>query len=468
VSEGTTTGGDAGSMSGAGSDSKGLSRRLFVKAAALAAPVLAGANYAPALARASSATGPRGGFFAGGSDKLRRGGIGCGGRGTGAVLQALAADPGTVLVAMGDVFQDRLDSCLHALTEDLGEAAKDRIQVPAERRFIGFDAYQKVIDSGVDVVLITGYPGFRPEHLRAAVAAGKHVFAEKPLAVDAPGIRKVLAAAEEAKQKNLAILVGFCWRYNASMRRGFAEVLGGRMGDVVSVHTTYHTGTLGRRPRQPEWGDLEFQMRNWWHFTWISGDHIVEQAVHSIDRLAWATGDKTPTKVTCLAGRAARSGPEHGNVFDHFAATYEYENGMRCFHTCTQIDGTPSDNTDYFTGTKGTGSINGWTGKFPMKGYDGKALWDGKGSGDDAGKMYDDEHVELFASIRAGKPINDCERGARSCMMAIMARMAGYTGQVLTWDQALNSKEVLAPANLDFAMKLETPPVAVPGKTKFV
>ncbi|MBC7770982.1 MAG: Gfo/Idh/MocA family oxidoreductase [Pyrinomonadaceae bacterium] len=441
-------------------EGSGVTRRSFVKAASVIVPAVAGAVYAPSLARA--------GYFARGEDKLRIGVIGCGGRGTGAVEQALMADPGCVLVAMGDVFKDRVDASLSALNEQFAENAVDRIQVPPERQFVGLDAYQKVIDSGVDVVLLTSYPCFRPQHLQAAIAAGKHVFAEKPLAVDGPGIRSVLASAEEAKKKNLAILVGFCWRYNAGMRRAFEQVDAGTLGPIVSAHTTYLTGALGKRPREPHWKDLEFQMRNWWHFTWISGDHIVEQAVHSIDRLAWATGDVMPTKVTCLGGRAARSGPEHGNVFDHFAATYEYENGLRTYHTCRQQDGLPSDNTDYVHGTHGYGSINGWTGAFPMKSYDGAKLWDGKGDPNDAGKMYFDEHKELFASIRAGKPINDCVRGANSCLMAIMARMAAYTGQTISWEQALSSKESLVPANLDLNMTLDIPPVAVPGKTKFV
>lgn len=461
------------------SEGGGVSRRSFVKTAAVVMPAVAGAGIIggfPGLAHASS------GFFFGraGEDKIRIGLIGCGGRGTGAAAQALAADPGCVLVSMGDVFKERVDSSLKNITEqfkeELGDKVGERINVPPERQFVGLDSYQKVIDSGVDVVLLTSYPAFRPIHLKAAIAAGKHVFAEKPVAVDAPGIRSVLESAAEAKKKNLGLLVGFCWRYNASMRQAFDRVLGTNgqtqlLGDITSVHTTYLTGTLGKRPRKPEWSDLEFQMRNWWHFNWISGDHIVEQAVHSIDRLAWAMGDRIPERVICLGGRAARTGPESGDSFDHFAATYEYEGGLRCFHTCRQQDGLPSDNTDYVYGTKGHAVINGWTARFPMKAY-GKSnpamLWDGKGDPGDAGKMYDDEHKELFASIRAGKPINDAERGARSCLMAIMARMAAYTGQTITWEQAMNSKESLVPDKLSWDMSLPTPEVAVPGKTKFV
>ncbi|MBL8763647.1 MAG: Gfo/Idh/MocA family oxidoreductase [Phycisphaerae bacterium] len=433
----------------------GFSRREFVKTAAVAGAALA----TPSLLVARSA-------WAGGADTLKLGLIGCGGRGSGAAIQALAADPGTVLWSMGDVFKDRIDSAHKSIVEEQGESAKERILVADDRRFVGFDSYQQVIDSGVDVVLLTSYPCFRPAHLRAALASGKHVFAEKPVAVDGPGIRSILESAKVAKDKGRACLIGFCWRYNASMREAFTRVQAGVLGDVTSVHTTYHTGTLSKRPRKPEWSDLEFQMRNWWHFTWISGDHLVEQAVHSVDRMAWAMGDRIPKRVQCLGGRAARSGPEHGNVFDHFSAIYEYENGVRTHHSCRQIDGTPQDNSDYIYGTKGWGSVNGWSALFPFKDYSGGTLWDGKGSADDTSRMYFDEHKELFASIRAGKPVNDCERGARSCLMAIMARMAAYTGQTVTWEQALNSQESLVPEKLEWG-PMATPAVAVPGQTKF-
>jgi len=392
---------------------------------------------------------------------LKIGLIGCGGRGTGAAVQALTADKDTVLWAAGDVFADRMASCLQAVTSEIGA---DRTTVPEDRRFVGFDSYQKVIDSGVDVVLLTSYPNFRPQHLKAAVAAGKHVFAEKPLAVDAPGIRSVYESVAEAKKKNLALVIGFCWRYNDGMRATFEQVNSGALGDITSVQTTYYTGTLTKRERKPEWSDLEFQFRNWWHFTWISGDHLVEQAVHSIDRLAWAVGDRKPTKVICLGGRAARSGPEHGNVFDHFSAAYEYEGGMRTFHACRQIDGCPSDNTDYIWGAKGSAVVNGWIPTYHLKSPTGETLW--KYSGPTDRDMYQNEHNELFASIRAGKPINDGERGANSTLMAIMARMAAYTGQTISWDQALNSKESLVPDDLKWGT-FPTPEVAVPGRTRF-
>jgi len=429
-----------------------VSRREFVKTAAVAAGAYA-------------IGGPAVRAYAKGSDTIKVGLIGCGGRGTGAAVQALRADGGTMLTAMGDLFPDRMASSLKGMTEAMADQAAQKIQVPDEHKFVGFDSYQKVIDSGVDVVILTGYPNSRPEHLKAAVAAGKHVFCEKPVAVDAPGIRSVLESAREAKAKNLGLQVGFCWRYNDGMRGAFEKVHSGAIGDIVSVHTTYHTGTLGRRPRKPEWSDLEFQMRNWWHFTWISGDHIVEQAIHSIDRMAWTLGDLLPLRVTCLGGRAARSGPEHGNVFDHFAAVYEYEGGRRAFHTCRQIDGCPSDNADYIYGTTGQAVVEGWKPTYSMRDLKGNETW--KYSGRTDRDMYQNEHDELFASIRAGKPINDCERGANTTLMAIMARMAAYTGKTVTWQEAMESQEILQPAPLVFG-PFPTPEVAIPGKTKFL
>jgi predicted dehydrogenase len=429
-----------------------LTRREFV-----ASSVAAGAA-ASALPRLSH------GFFAGGSDTVKIGLIGCGGRGTGAAVQAMRADEGVQLVSMGDVFADRLASSLEGINGAMGDKAKDRVQVPGSHQFVGFDSYKAVIDSGVDVVLITGYPHFRPEHVKAAVDAGKHVFAEKPIAVDGPGVRSFLQSAETAKQRNQALMVGFCWRHNAGMKAAFDRILAGDIGEVTSVYTTYLTSTLSKRPRKPEWSDLEFQMRNWWHFAWISGDHIVEQAVHSIDRLSWAMGDKLPQKVICLGGRAARSGPEHGDVYDHFSACFEYEGGIRCFHNTRQIDRCPSDNSDYVQGTKGSAVVEGWAPIYSLKSRKGDEIWKYSGEIPD---MYQVEHNELFASIRAGKPINDAVRSANSCLMAIMARMAAYTGQTITWEQALNSAQRLGPEKYELTGALESPPVPIPGQTKF-
>lgn len=443
--------------------SGGLTRRDFVRTS-VATGLVSGLGVG-----ALGFTGPASGLASGlgvharGSDQIKIALVGCGGRGTGAAIQALSADPGVVLWSMSDVFGERLESSLKGILETMGEQGAARVQVAPERRFTGFDSYKPAIDAGVDVVLITGYPAFRPTHYRYAIEKNKHVFAEKPVAVDGPGVRSVIETAAMAKSKNLASMIGYCWRHHDGMNATFEKINGGAIGQIMSVHTTYHTGTLSKRTRKPEWSDLEFQMRNWWHFTWVSGDHIVEQACHSIDRGAWAVGDRIPLRVNCLGGRAARIGPESGNVFDHFAAIYEYEGGLRSHHTCRQIDGCPADNTDYIYGTKGSATVNGWVPTFETRDLGGKRTWQYSGPADR--DMYQTEHEELFKSIRAGAPINDAVRGANSTLMAIMARSAAYTGQTVSWEQAMNSTESLVPENLAWG-PMPMPQVAIPGQTK--
>ena len=449
-----------------GNDSS-LSRRSLIQTASglLAATALAGCASGGTRTQASVAAPTVGGTPKKGTLKIAL--IGCGGRGTGAAVQALRADPDTVLVAMADVFPDRLESSLAGITESMTEDKQDvakRIQVPASRQYVGFDGFKKIIDSDVDVVLLTSYPAFRPEHLRMAALAGKHVFSEKPVAVDPVGLQSVLESAAILRQKGLAGMVGFCWRYHDAMREGFKQVLSGGIGDITSVYTNYLTATLSKRPRQAAWSDMEFQMRNWWHHCWLSGDHVVEQSIHSVDRMRWATGDRLPVSVNCLGGRAARNGPEHGDVYDHFSAVYEYANGMKCFHAARQIDGCPADNSDYVYGTEGRATIDGWKPKIELFDRNNKMIWKYEGKPRD---MYQCEHNELFASIRAGNPINDMERGAHSTMTAIMARMSAYTGQTVTWDHMLKSVFDIVPKNLALA---SAPPVvvAVPGQTKLV
>jgi predicted dehydrogenase len=392
-----------------------------------------------------------------GSDSIRVGLVGCGGRGTGAAADALRADPGVRITALADVFSDRLASSLNHLESDF----PDRVDVGEDRKFSGFDAAQRLIESDVDVVLLCTPPHFRPAHLRAAVSAGKHVFCEKPMAVDAPGVRSVLEAVRDARARNLAIVAGFCWRYSSAERETYKRIIDGQIGEVLCVHSTYHAGPIQQHPRQPQWSDMEWQLRNWWHFTWLSGDHIVEQACHSIDKINWAMNGVKPTQATCLGGRQAREGAESGNAYDHFAVVYEYQNGARCFHTCRQIANTPFDNTEYILGTKGTCAINGWA---PMHVIKGQNPWSYEG---ERPNMYQVEHVDLFKSIRDGTPINDGEWMANSTMLAIMGRMAAYTGQTITWEQAMNSTEDLSPRSYEFG-SLAAPTVAVPGKTSFI
>jgi myo-inositol 2-dehydrogenase/D-chiro-inositol 1-dehydrogenase len=394
------------------------------------------------------------------ADTLKVGLVGCGGRGTGAANQALNADSNVVLTAMADIFEDRLQESLTALK---GEQPAEKLQIDEGHKFIGFDAYQRLLDSDVDVVLLATPPSFRPAHLEAALAAGKHVFCEKPVAVDAPGIRRVLEVARGYKEKNLALMSGFCWRHEYPKRATFDRINDGLIGEVMSLYNTYNTGGLWHRDRQPGWSDKEYKMRNWIYQNWLSGDHIVEQAVHSLDLMSWAIGDVMPVRAVGTGGRQSRTEAQYGNVFDHFAVTFEYENGARGFHLSRQQKGCSRDYGIEVRGTKGRCNINVWN-KHQIL-YDGKE-WNYEGEKND---MYQTEHNELFASIRNGDPFNDGERMAHSTMLAIWGRMVAYTGETLTWDEALNSEQKLGPYPEDFSWEIEFPeiPVAQPGITKF-
>jgi predicted dehydrogenase len=404
-----------------------------------------------------------GNVHASGGDVIRVGLIGCGsprgGRGRGAAMNCVNAGSNIKLVAMGDLFKDHLDYTRDYLTKNAGE----KIDVTPERCFVGFDAYQRVIDCGVDLVLLAAPPGFRPLHLEAAVKAGKHIFAEKPVAVDAPGVRRVLQACEEAKQKNLSIVSGLCWRYEDGMRQTFARVHDGAVGNVVALQCTYNIGGMWVVPPKSEWSDMEYQCRNWQYFTWLSGDHNVEQHIHSLDKMAWVMKNEYPVKAVGLGGRQVRTGPEYGNVFDHHSVVYEFANGVRLFSNCRQQPGCAAEVADQVYGTKGVCSIDAQRNIFTIRG-ESTYKWDGKDAKSD---MYQSEHNELIASIRSGKPINDGDWMTKSTLMAIMGRMATYTGQVITWEKALNSKEDLSPPRYEFGA-LPVRPVAIPGVTKFV
>jgi predicted dehydrogenase len=428
------------------------SRRTFLKSAT-AAVAAAGAVSFPNVLRGAGPTG-----------KLKVGFIGCGGRGTGAANQALSAESDVVLWAMGDVFDDRLQKSRAILEKQ----HSTKVDVPKDRQFVGLDAYQKVIDSGVDVVLLTTPPGFRPQHFQAAVAAGKHCFLEKPMATDAPGYRTVVEAVAEAKKKNLGVCAGFCWRYHPAMRETFARLKGGEIGDILANYNNYNGGASDRYQdyqRENCKTDLEWQLRRWYYFTWLSGDHLVEQAVHSIDKMAWAFGDKPPVKCVGHGGRQVRTEEKYGNIFDHFAIVYDYEMGRRGFHFSRQIANTAGSNTDSFFGSKGICEINGSLKQWYMKDLDNNVLWRYQGDPED---MYQVEHNEFFASIRKGEPINDGDRMADSTLLAIMGRMAVYTGQEITWEMAQKSQERLVPEKLEWDMKLPVAPVAMPGVTKFL
>jgi predicted dehydrogenase len=393
-----------------------------------------------------------------GDDIIRIGLVGCGGRGTGAAVDALHADRNCKLVAVGDTFRDRLDGSLASLRRDAD--LRPKIDVPPERCFVGFDAYRQVINSGVDVVLLCTPPHFRPLHLRAAVEARKHVFAEKPVAVDGPGVRSVLATCETARRHRLSIVSGLCFRYQNGMRETFRRIHDGAVGDIVALQCSYNTHGLWVRRREPGWSDMEWQVRNWLYFTWLSGDFNVEQHVHSLDKMAWAMRDQYPVRAIGLGGRQVRTGPEYGHIFDHHAVVYEYQNGVKCFSYCRQQNNCAQEVKDYVMGSQGRCDVMDHT-------ITGRTSWHyGRDQARRDASMYQTEHNELFASIRSGRPINNGEYMAKSTLMAIMGRMATYTGQVITWENALNSTDDLSPPRYDMHATLPVPPVARPGVTR--
>jgi myo-inositol 2-dehydrogenase / D-chiro-inositol 1-dehydrogenase len=401
---------------------------------------------------------PRG-VHAAGSETLKIGLVGCGGRGSGAAAQALKADPNVKLWAMADAFEDRLESSLANLQKT--EDAAGKIDVAPERRFTGFDAYKHVIEA-CDVVLLATPPHFRPMHLRAAVDAGKHVFAEKPVAVDAPGVRSVMTTCEEAKRKNLSIVSGLCLRYDYSFQETVKRIHDGAIGQIVAMQANDYRGPIWVHPRKSDWSDMTWQMRNWYYFTWLCGDFNVEQHVHLLDTCSWAIGGY-PVQAIATGGRQQRVEPEFGHIFDHFSVTYEYGDGARLFATCRQQTGCANDISAHMLGTKGTAFIAERKGAPSIKTADGQWNYTGKRN-----QMYQTEHDELFASIRSGKPINNGEYMSKGTLLAIMGRMAAYTGQLITWEQAMNSQEDLSPPRYDWDVKLPVPPVAKPGVTKLV
>lgn len=395
------------------------------------------------------------------SDTLKIGLIGCGGRGTGAASQALHADPNVHLTALGDLFPEKISKTHEILKSD--KEIGSRVQVDPDHQFTGLDAFQKVINSGVDVILLATPPGFRPQHLRAAVEANKHIFCEKPMATDAPGVRSVMESVRMSKEKNIALVAGFCWRYELGRREFYKRIHDGAIGDVRAVHATYVTGPVKPMPpadsRPAGMGDVEWQLRNWYNFVWCCGDGLVEQACHSIDKIAWAFNDTPPMRCVASGGRDIPN--NQGNIFDHIDVFFEWEDGRRGTMAQRQISNCYSDNSDYVICAKGIGTIDNWNSPT----ITGETKWRYRGEKPD---MYQVEHNEMFASIRSGNYINNGDRMAQSTLMAVMGRMAAYTGQRLTWEQALNSQWRLVPENLTWDQSLPIDPLAVPGQTKFV
>ncbi len=313
------------------------------------------------------------------------------------------------------------------------------------------------MESDVDVVILTTSPHYRPQHLRAAIDAGKHVFCEKPVAVDPNGVRSVLATSKLAEKKGLNIVSGLCWRYDLGVRETIGRIKDGAIGDIVAIHENYLTSTLWHRdpkPGDPAWSEMENQNRNWLYYTWLSGDHIVEQFIHSLDKAMWLMDDQPPVSAVGLGGRQVRTEPKWGNIFDHHAVCYEWENGVKVFAYTRQMAGCHNNVDDYVLGTKGKAQV------LKSKVND-EVVFRGKKP-----SMYDQEHKELFAAIRAGTPINNGHYMSYSTMLAILGREACYTGQKLTWSNAINANVQLGPTKYEFG-DVPVPPVATPGVTKF-
>ncbi len=394
-------------------------RRDFLKASsALAAAAAAGR---PTIGGAADLAKAR----------IKIGFIGCGGRGTGAASQALQADSNVELWAMGDVFTDKIETSLQSLQAQFKDKA-DKINVPDARKFVGLDAIDKVIASGVDVVLLTTTPAFRPQHFKAAVDAGKHVFCEKPMAVDGPGVRSVIESVKKAKEKNLALVDGFVWRWTKANRDAYEKIHHGAIGDILAIYSSYYTGAVDRYPKWNRTNtktDLEWQLRRWYYFTWLSGDHIVEQAVHSIDKMLWTMKDEPPASVIASGGRQAREGApggEYGNIYDHFAAEYKWENGTKGYHFTRQIGRCYNANTDEVFGTKGVYQGESGSKRHVIVRSENPWRYTAPAGAQDNG--YQTEHDEMYASIRSGRPINTGDRFTKTTLMAIMARMSAYTG----------------------------------------
>lgn len=399
--------------------------------------------------------------------KLKLALIGCGGRGSGAAVQALTADDKVELYAMADAFRDRIDSSLNGIKEHF-DGSKN-IDVKEKNMFTGFDAYKKAIDL-CDVVILTTPPGFRPLHFEYAINNDKHVFMEKPLATDAPGIRKVLEVAKIAKDKKLNVVVGLQRHYQDKYITLYNKVVNGDIGKIVSGQVYWNDGGVWVQKRKPSQSELEYQMRNWYYFTWLCGDHILEQHIHNIDVANWFIGDY-PISAQGMGGREVRNGIDHGQIFDHHFVEFTYASGAVISSQCRHQTGTASRVDEVFQGSNGSVV----TGKGEMTDLSGNIKYKYPNKWNEDPNPYQVEHDKLFQSIRNNEVINDVEYGAKSTMTAIMGRMATYTGKKITWDQAINSKEMLVPNNLTWNSTPPTLPddngkylVAIPGKTKFI
>jgi predicted dehydrogenase len=404
---------------------------------------------ASAASLAVAAAGPKF-VFASGSDTLRVGLVGCGGRGAGAAVDYMGSHKGVELVAMGDLFKDRLDSAREALK---GNLLPEAYRVADDQCFVGFDAYKQVIAAGVDVVLLAAPAHFRAAHFKAAVEAGKHVFIEKPVAVDPVGARSIIASSELAAKRGLTVVAGTQRRHSTKYRETIARIHDGAIGELVGAQCYWFRGHLWVREREPQWSDMEWQIRNFIYFTWLCGDCIVETLTHNIDIVNWAFG-RPPASAVGVGGRQVRTEPKYGNVYDHFAVEYVYGRDVRTNAVCREMPGCLDRVAEKIVGTKGVAYVDRGVieGEKPYRAKVGN-------------NPYIQEQIDFYSSIRAGKPLNEGRTVAESTLTAIMGRMSAYTGQEVTWDFVANqSKLDLSPPKYELG-SLPTPPVAMPGVT---
>ena len=373
---------------------------------------------------------------------LKAGLIGCGGRGTGAAENFVAAGNGLTITALGDVFEDYM-----ALSRE--SLAKKGITVPDDKCFIGFDAYKKVIDSDVDIVLLCTPPVFRPLHFDYVIEKGKHCFMEKPCAVDPTGARKILATSKIADTKGLSIISGTIRRSQKDRIETYRRVAGGAIGEIISAHVIRHGGALWFKRREPKWTDMEYMLRNWVNFCWTSGDHLVEQFIHEIDQMSWFMGDRTPVRAAATGGRQRRV---TGDMYDFFSIEYSYDKGVHAHCTSRQIAGCDNETSVLVYGTKGyTNCVDS------IFNYDGSVIWKypypQKEDADQLMAVPDpfvSEHVRLVTAIRTNKPVNDAEKHVHSVLMTIMGRMSAYTGKFIKWDDVMSSTMKLGPDTFEF------------------
>jgi predicted dehydrogenase len=391
------------------------------------------------------------------SDTIKVGLVGCGGRGCGAaedICKAAGTSYSIKLHALGDIFDDNLKNGRDKIRNN--DHCKEKFDVSDDRCFSGFDAYQKVIDC-CDLVMLATPPGFRPQHIEATIKAGKHLFTEKPVGVDGTGIRKVLAAYEEAGKKHLSVVAGTQRRHQAGYVECLNRIHDGAIGDIVSGRVYWNQGDIWARPRQSGWSDTEYQIRNWYHYVWLCGDHIVEQHVHNLDVACWAIGSH-PVRAVGMGGRQVITEPERGQSYDHFAVDYEFPNGIHVLSMCRQIPGCANDVSETINGTNGEWHSGGYrfSGKYKTRVRVAHEV-----------NPYVQEHIDLLESIYNHKPVNELKQVAESTLTAIMGRMSAYTGKAVSWEKALNSKLDTFPKTLAWGPMAE-PPIPKPGVTELI